>query len=190
MLIKLVINKADSVITLDSGLEFVYNGSVQGIKCKLNHTEGTLVYSNNNNTIPGKYNVVVVIEDTINYNGTSLEVNYEILKAHSIITAENLTVEYDGNAHSIIATLNHNDAELIYSGSDFTNVGIYSIEIKCPDTEYYYGASVTVTLTIYTGNFTYEGITFNNADTDNISVNNFIVINGYFYMYMILSDRC
>jgi len=74
----IVIEKAETIISLNSALEFIYNGSSQGIKCNINHNEGTVVYENNNNIQGGIYNVTVSVSGAENYKDASCSYQYSI----------------------------------------------------------------------------------------------------------------
>ena len=64
---------------------------------------------------------------------------------------------YDGQTHSITATLNHNECELEYYSRDkrgekihnsFKNAGKYQVTIVAPETEHYKRAELNVTVSI------------------------------------------
>ena len=69
----------------------------------------------------------------------------KINKAASVITVSDKTVTYDGETHSITATLNHDQAELEYSGNAQTQAGEHTVTISVPASTNYLEAEVTAT---------------------------------------------
>lgn len=81
--------------------------------------------------------------------------NYNIKKADSVIDTENVvkTYTYTGELQTIDsgATLNHSEAELVYSNNTFTTVAEGNdmvVTISVADTANYNGASTTVQITV------------------------------------------
>jgi hypothetical protein len=157
---KLTINKAQSVITVE-GVTVTYDGNVHSIEASLNHSEKPLVYDNNDKTNAGTYQVTISVDESTNYLGTSTTATLKINQAQSVITVSDKTVTYDGHAHSITATLNHNQAELEYIGNGQTQAGEHTITISVPESTNYLGASTTAKLTINKAQsvITVEGVT-------------------------------
>jgi len=164
MTVEYEILKAKSIITVESDT-YTYTGNRYDLIATLNHTEAEIIYSDNGYTNAGVYKITMTVEETRNYESLSVEHNLIINKAQSTITAYNQNVQYDKLPHSIDGVLNHNETVLEYSGRNFINVGIYQITITSNETENYYGASIIVTLNIYSGDYNYEGIEFNNFET-------------------------
>ena len=72
-------------------------------------------------------------------------------KQEAVITAE--TVQefvYDGQVHNVVATLNHDETQLVYDPQQgYTEIGSYAITVSAPATENYNAAMpVLVTLKI------------------------------------------
>ena len=72
-------------------------------------------------------------------------------KQASTITAElEQSFVYDGQVHNVVATLNHEEAQLQYDPQQgFTDIGTYTVTITAPETDNYYAPTpVTVTVNI------------------------------------------
>ena len=72
-------------------------------------------------------------------------------KQASTITAElEQSFVYDGQVHNVVATLNHEEAQLQYDPQQgFTDIGTYTVTITAPETDNYYTPTpVTVTVHI------------------------------------------
>lgn len=72
-------------------------------------------------------------------------------KQASTITAESeQSFVYDGQVHNVVATLNHEEAQLQYDPQQgFTDIGTYTVTITAPETDNYYAPTpVTVTVNI------------------------------------------
>ena len=71
-------------------------------------------------------------------------------KQASTITAESeQSFVYDGQVHNVVATLNHEEAQLQYDPQQgFTDIGTYTVTITAPETDNYY-APTPVTVTVH-----------------------------------------
>lgn len=71
-------------------------------------------------------------------------------KQASTITAElEQSFVYDGQVHNVVATLNHEEAQLQYDPQQgFTDIGTYTVTITAPETDNYY-APTPVTVTVH-----------------------------------------
>ena len=173
----LYIDRAISSITGED-VYAVYDGNSYSVKAYLNHDEVNLEYSLNSFVDAGEYNVTVKAEESLNYYSTTKDFKVIIDKAKSVISAENMTTQYDGNAHYVSGKLNHNDAEIEYSDNGFVNAGVYTVEISVIETKNYTSASVIVTITIYSGDYDYAGLSFSNSTVVYDGKSHSIYING------------
>jgi hypothetical protein len=96
----------------------------------------------------GEYAIIVTYEPNPNYEIEVVEGTYTIKKAASVISAEDMTVTYDGTAHSIEATLNHGESELVYENNGQVNAGVYTVVIRVAESTNYLAAEIERTLTI------------------------------------------
>jgi DNA-directed RNA polymerase subunit L len=96
----------------------------------------------------GEYAIIVTYEPNPNYEIEVVEGTYTIKKAASVISAEDMTVTYDGTAHSIEATLNHGESELVYENNGQVNAGVYTVVIRVAESTNYLTAEIERTLTI------------------------------------------
>jgi hypothetical protein len=115
----------------------------------------------------GTYQVTISVDESTNYLGTSTTATLKINQAQSVITVSDKTVTYDGHAHSITATLNHDQADLEYIGNGQTQAGEHTITISVPESTNYLGASTTAKLTINKAQATIDAenltVTYNKA---------------------------
>ena len=58
-------------------------------------------------------------------------------KKEAVISADSQqTFEYDGQVHNVVATLNHEEAQLTYSPAQgYSEVGEYEITVSAPETK-------------------------------------------------------
>lgn len=71
-------------------------------------------------------------------------------KKEAVISADSQqTFEYDGQVHNVVATLNHEEAQLTYSPAQgYSEVGEYEITVSAPETKNYKATSKKITLEI------------------------------------------
>ncbi len=153
-----VINPKDVTITVESQT-VTYNGSVQ----TLDQTKKTVTGLVNENDLgvitltlagdainAGTYPISVTYTENANYNVTATEdATLTINKAATVITAENVVVDYDGASHSIVATINHTESEATYSDNNSqTNAGTYTVTITVAESDNYLAATKEATITI------------------------------------------
>ena len=96
----------------------------------------------------GKYTVRLLVSETESYNSVTLTADFTVKKAQSVITASNLSYVYDGSPKSVVARLNHSEAELEYVGNGKSDAGEYLVTVSVPESENYEGATLTVGLTV------------------------------------------
>ena len=157
--VELTVEKATAVIDT-AGVErnYVYTGAPQTVNsgATLNHTETTLVYSNNTFTnVPagGEQVVTITSAETANYKSASVTVTIYVEKATAVIntTGVETNYTYTGALQTVNsgATLNHTETTLVYSNNSFTNVpasGEQVVTITSAETANYKSATTTVTI--------------------------------------------
>ena len=159
-LTKCRILKADAVIDV-SGVQtvYAYTGKEQIVSsgATLNHSETTLVYSNNTFTdVPesGKQTVTITAAETKNYNAATATVEITIGKLPAVIDVSGVQTEYTYTGQEQVitgATLNHDEVELVYTNNSFTDVpegGKQVVTITAPATTNYAAATATVEITV------------------------------------------
>jgi hypothetical protein len=172
--VKLVIEKAESIISAEDIQTFIFDGTVKNISATLNHKETELTFSPQRGyTDVGSYDITIYVPSSPNYKSGSKTVKLIINKAKATITADNIqTFTYDGSVKNIVAKLNHNEAVLTYSPQKgFTDAGSYEITVSAPSTPNYEAISKKINLKINKAvsypssvkfeskNFTYDGKT-------------------------------
>ncbi|MCM1438729.1 MAG: leucine-rich repeat protein [Roseburia sp.] len=96
------------------------------------------------------YTARVIFEGDRNYLPQYIDRTLFIDRAESVITNTTPTdYVYDGNIKPLTATLNHAEAELVFSRNNYIKAGTYNyIMISVPQTHNYKAASIIVSLTI------------------------------------------
>ncbi len=169
----LTINKAnyDMSSVVLPGKSVTYNGEVHSLQIEGTLPEGVSVsYENNNQTEAGTYIVVAnFTHNNPNYNSIApLASNLSINKLDfdlSNITFNDVTVTYDGNAHSIEIS-NEGDLpeffEVIYENNGQVNAGVYTVTaiFNHDYIEYNPVEPMTATLTINKADYDMSGVTF------------------------------
>ena len=158
--VEITVNKAEAKIDV-SGVqtEYTYTGQEQVITgATLNHDEDELVYTNNSFTdVPegGKQVVTITAPATTNYAAATATVEITVNKAEAVIDVSGIQTEYTFTGHEQVvstgATLNHDEAELVYTNNSFTTVAEGNgkvVKITAAETTNYLPAEVTVTLKV------------------------------------------
>ena len=102
----------------------------------------------------GVYTLTVTIAESDNYLGGTATATFTIARATAVINTDNVVKEYtyNGMEQTVTgATLNHDEAELVYSNNTFTDVpvsGKLDVTISAAQTDNYESAETTVTITI------------------------------------------
>lgn len=149
--VKLIIEKAQSIISADDIQTFFYNGKQRNISATLNHNETDLTFSPQKGfTESGSYDIVINAPASTNYESGSKKVKLIIKKAQALITGNEIqTYIFDGTVKNVIAQLNHNEAILTYSPQrGYTDAGSYKIIVSAPSTSNYEAVTKTITLNI------------------------------------------
>ena len=137
---------------------YTYTGSEQTVTsgATLNHTETTLVYSNNTFTDVGtsSYTVKITAAETANYKATEATVVISVAKATATIDTNSVqkSYTYTGSEQAVTsgAILNHTETTLVYSDNTFTDVGTgsYTVKITAAETANYKAAEATVVISV------------------------------------------
>lgn len=149
--VKLIIEKAQSIISADDIQTFFYNGKQRNISATLNHNEADLTFSPQKGfTESGSYDIVINAPASTNYESVSKKVKLIIKKAEALITANEIqTYTFDGTVKNVVAQLNHDEAILTYSPQrGYTDVGSYKIIVSAPSTSNYEAVTKSITLNI------------------------------------------
>ncbi|MDN3673462.1 BspA family leucine-rich repeat surface protein [Flavobacterium branchiarum] len=161
--ISLVIEKADLMGIIFNGANFTYDGTPHSLAVSGLPTGATVVYTNNNQTQAGTYEVTALIS-LANYNDLELTATLIIDKAVAIITADDIqTYVYDGTVKNAVASLNNPEGILVYTPQQgYINAGTYPVEASTAETANYLAVSKTISLVIEKADLT--GIVFNGAN--------------------------
>lgn len=149
--VKLIIEKAQSIISADDVQTYFYNGKQRNISATLNHNEADLTFSPQKGfTESGSYDIVINAPASTNYESGSKKVKLIIKKAQALITANEIqTYIFDGTVKNVVAQLNHNETILTYSPQrGYTDAGSYKIIVSAPSTSNYEAVTKTITLNI------------------------------------------
>lgn len=149
--VKLIIEKAQSIISAEDIQTFFYNGKQRNISATLNHNEADLTFSPQKGfTESGSYDIVINAPASTNYESVSKKVKLIIKKAEALITANEIqTYTFDGTVKNVVAQLNHDEAILTYSPQrGYTDVGSYKIIVSAPSTSNYEAVTKSITLNI------------------------------------------
>ena len=162
--VSLVIKNAEIEGVAFENKTFTYDGSTKSIEVNGLPAGTSVSYENNDQTQAGTYKVTATVSQE-NYNDKILNADLVINKAEAVITADAVqNFTYDGAVKNIAASLNHEEAELMYSPQQgFTNAGTYEVTISSEETDNYLSASKEVSLVIENAEITglaFEGTTF------------------------------
>lgn len=190
------INKADMLGVYFEGTTVVYDGSTRYLNVS-NLNQPVIATSANNvidivpanatNNTGDQANIVYIkngvtgisLEGTqikatltsVNYNDKVMVATLVIQRANSIIDIRYVVKDYVYNGNEQVvdsgATLNHNEATLVYSNNRFKNVPSSlskEITISVPQTDHYNEASVTFSISIAKAKYNVSGITFTDAE--------------------------
>ncbi|MGI6782090.1 MAG: MBG domain-containing protein [Acholeplasmataceae bacterium] len=113
----------------------------------------------------GIYKVKVSITSENQTTTANSQVDIIINRAASEITVSDKIVTYNGQAHSIVAELNHEEAELEYINNGKVDADTYTVTVSVPQSDNYLAASKTATLTINKATYDMRGITFVDDDS-------------------------
>lgn len=161
-----VINKKDVTITLNEQTH-TYDGNaftlaqdaytINGL-VEEDTIEGIVIrFTTDTNAVDANtYPITADFTENTNYTVSVVDSNLVIKKATAVITADDITATYDGTIKSVTATLNHEEAELVYTDNSFTNVKydaennvtFYEVTITVAETTNYTAAEKTVKVTI------------------------------------------
>ena len=106
------------------------------------------LYSPGLPTNAGKYEIRLEIAETENYSATTVCGELTIDKAPSVITAEDMVVEYNGSPVKLSVSLNHSESLPTVVGDGVTDAGEYLVTVSVPESANYLGAEETVKLTV------------------------------------------
>lgn len=174
------ITKAQIELEVEDKQEFVF-GTLEDyldvVKSNVSGVDFITVYEGINGTeysgskTPtnvGEYKVTITSNSSDNYEALSNAVvrTFKIVKAETIITAEDLTVTYNTLGQNITASINHPESSITYryyngsydSNTAPANAGTYNVEIKVAASANYKEATKTVTLTINKQELKFENI--------------------------------
>ncbi len=130
-------------------------------------------------TNAGNYIVTATVIKTTDSNcQIILTALLNINKAPAIITSESIQVfTFNDNLKNITASLNHNEASLIYSPQQgYTNAGTYPITVSAPEISNYLAVTKTISLVIHKANFT--GITLSDNSLTYDGASHSLAVNG------------
>lgn len=156
----------DSIITYDGNPHSIIAQNVPlgaAVTYEITDTNNQTI-SGNTATEAGIYIITATISDiTTSCNTVIRTASLTINKAQSVITTNSTqTYLYDGTVKNVVATLNHNEAALVYTPQQgYADIGTYSITVSVIETANYLAASENVNLVI--DNATITGITFSNG---------------------------
>lgn len=162
-----VINKKDATITLNEQ-NHTYDGNVFTLAQDAYTTTGLVeadtidgivikfVDASTEAKDAASYPITAEYTQNSNYNVNVVKSNLVISKATAVITAEDITVTYDGTTHSVTPTLNHGEVGLVCTDNSFTdvkydaenNVTFYEVTVTAAATTNYTAAEKTVKVTI------------------------------------------
>lgn len=131
-------------------------------------TNGGIAYNDTNAPVlAGSYTVTASLVDNQNYVlGENVSKQFVITRANSVIDIGNMTTEYTYTGEPQIinsgATLNHEDASLLYSDNVFTDVGtgIYTVVISVVQTDNYESASIEVEIKVKKNSYDMSNVKF------------------------------
>lgn len=116
--------------------------------------------------LAGSYTVTASIDNS-NYSlGESVSKQFVIARANSVIDVNNVKTEYAYTGYPQIvnsgATLNHNEASIVYSDNVFTDVGTgsYTVVISVVQTDNYQSASVSVSIDVAKSSYDISNLVF------------------------------
>lgn len=156
----------DSIITYDGNPHSIIAQNVPlgaAVTYEITDTNNQTI-SGNTATEAGIYIITATISDiTTSCNTVIRTASLTINKAQSVITTNSTqTHVYDGTVKNVVATLNHNEATLVYTPQQgYTDVGTYPITVSAIETANYLAVTENVNLVI--DNATITGVTFNNG---------------------------
>lgn len=143
--IELIVTKKTPTITA-SDLTVIYDGRTYSITATTD-SNGEISYSGNGQTNAGTYTVTISVAETDTYSAAQKTVTIKINKADATITASDKTVTYNGEIHSIEATVT-GGGTITFTNNDKSNAGTYSVIINAAENQNYLAATKTVTLKI------------------------------------------
>jgi gliding motility-associated-like protein len=125
----LTILKADAIIHADHVQTHVYDGNVKNIQASLNHSETTLIYSQQQGYLEaGNYEVAISSIETNNYLAASKKVQLLIQQANfEGLVLKDKEFTYDGKSHSLILENLPKESIVEYTGNDQTDAGSYTV---------------------------------------------------------------
>ena len=189
------IDKADIGGVYFEGTTVVYNGQVRYLNVSninqpvvatsqnvsidivpasaINNTgdQANIVYAGNGVTGISVEGVQITATlSSTNYNNKVMVATLIVQRANSIIDVTNVEKNYTYNGNEQVvktgATLNHSEAELVYSNNKFTNVPAtlrQEVTVSVPQTAHYNAASVSFSIAIAKAKYNVSGITFTDA---------------------------
>lgn len=189
------IDKADIGGVYFEGTTVVYNGQVRYLNVSninqpvvatsqnvsidivpasaINNTgdQANIVYAGNGVTGISVEGVQITATlSSTNYNNKVMVATLIVQRANSIIDVTNVEKNYTYNGNEQVvktgATLNHSEAELVYSNNKFTNVPatlMQEVTVSVPQTAHYNAASVSFSIAIAKAKYNVSSITFTDA---------------------------
>lgn len=151
--------------------EYIYDGNPHGIELKGPLPEGySIEYENNYQINAGDYWVTASIMNEHNRVVATFSEMLIIRRVvlNDLITFEDKTVKYDGNAHSIVFEGElPADVDYYYEGNDKVSAGVYTVQLFfiADSTNYDYSA-IMATLTIEAPYFDWSTIKFEDKTFD------------------------
>ena len=163
---------------------FTYDGTEKKVEATNLPENTTVTYENNQKTDAGIYEVKAKLVSG-EFEKTLTAV-LTINKAEAKITSNNVqTYTYDGTEKKVIASLNHDEAQLSISANSFINAGEYEINLSAPETKNYLAAEKTVKLVINKAkpkiitenvfNFVYDGTVKEVDVTTDVNTENLVI---------------
>ena len=163
--VNITINKADGTATA-SAKDVVYGNAVNVIgTSSTNGSSYTITYKKSNEadsaytgTVPtnvGSYIAKVSFPENKNYNACTATCKFNITAATGSVTAEDVTVSYDGKPHTVSASWDgatieygaEKDTYNLNTAPAYTNAGVYKVYYKATKANYN-DITGTITLTI------------------------------------------
>ena len=154
----LIINKADPLVKLPDNLEIEYNKYIKELALP-SYDNGKLEYINPNELCDEIGNKIVSLRftptDLDNYNVIELNININVIKAKTIISATGFKENYNGNIHEVIVTRNHKEGNIVfeyYLGDSkvdsILNAGTYRVVIKSLESTHYKQETIEIEVII------------------------------------------
>ncbi len=166
---ELTIDKADTVInTTGVTTSYTYTGEEQSVitGATINHSESSVVYSDNTFTNADTYTVAISVSESTNYNGASTTVEVSVAQATNSITGlaiagwtygDTANTATSSSSFGTIAYTYSTAIDGTYSDTVPTAAGTYYMKATVAETTNYAGATATTSFVI--AKATYTGIT-------------------------------